>query len=426
MGMTTWMSVQPDAIADQQPDAIAYPQVRAACARQQQTHIKRGCSTAAPSTATPTTATPSTAAATAAPSHASATQLRLVWNESSTYRGLTSASPHWMVHGEVVPFYVSVAAELPSSLLVTCRASSSDISVCCNTSAALGARVVAQHLGCTFNASRIPRAVYAVGTRNGSGTGPVMVGVRCADSSGNGSDSVDVSVLALVTPIVAGLDGRSIEPCDDRCDQRRHQSRLEIITSTTREVMLNAPSDGTGAFAQPVSVKLRRVDRSGEAENLKSELPLTITNVSNTSLVVRLPLFNETCGQNGSICYFSMEIANPSVIDDVTAGGIFLCPDPNRSDNPTTRCAGHVLSQAIGTMFHTVRYVSACAGFERPGNVCLEPDSMENTPCAFGFGDSCTRCPKGGICPGGNEVRSQVGYDAHTTAWSGRSDHSLP
>ena len=39
MGMTTWMSAQPDAIADQQPDAIAYSQVRAACALQQQAHI---------------------------------------------------------------------------------------------------------------------------------------------------------------------------------------------------------------------------------------------------------------------------------------------------------------------------------------------------------------------------------------------------
>jgi hypothetical protein len=50
--------------------------------------------------------------------------------------------------------------------------------------------------------------------------------------------------------------------------------------------------------------------------------------------------------------------------------------------------------------------------FEPPGQACLEPDSSDNTPCAFGFRDGCMRCPWGGICPGGNEVRSQVGCDA--------------
>jgi hypothetical protein len=325
-----------------------------------------------------------------------------------------------MVDREVVPFYVSAVDEkLPrsSAFLVTCRSLNSHISVHCDSHAARVATLASpvpirnRSQGCTFNASSAPHVVYAAAIR-----GPAMVPVLCTAFSGNDTiisgDSVNVSVLALLRPIVAGLDGVAIEPCNDLCQQRQHQSRLEIITSTTKAVVLNTPADGSGMFAQEVSAKLRRVDRSGEAENLKLELPLTINNVSNTSLVVTLPLFNETCGQNGSICYFAIEIQNPSVIDSVTAGGAFICPDPNRSNYPSERCDGDMVAQAAGTIFFSVRYVSACAGFEPPGQACLEPDSSDNTPCAFGFRDGCTRCPRGGICPGGNEVRSQVGCDA--------------
>ncbi len=60
--------------------------------------------------------------------------------------------------------------------------------------------------------------------------------------------------------------------------------------------------------------------------------------------------------------------------------------------------------------YHSIRYVQQCAGFAAPGSdVCRA--SLESAQyCAFGAGDSCRACPRGGYCPGGNELRSFPDY----------------
>jgi hypothetical protein len=60
--------------------------------------------------------------------------------------------------------------------------------------------------------------------------------------------------------------------------------------------------------------------------------------------------------------------------------------------------------------YHSIRYVRQCVGFAAPGSdVCRA--SLESAQyCAFGAGDTCRACPRGGYCPGGNEVRSFPDY----------------
>jgi hypothetical protein len=233
------------------------------------------------------------------------------------------------------------------------------------------------------------------------------VDVRCADSSGKVSVGVQVAVFSLVTPVVAGINGTAFARND----------RVMIVTSTSRAVELNAPADGSGAFAANVTAKLQRVDLTGDKEHLDPsfELPLTISDGSlQSSVTVTLPLFEIACGKNGTICDFRIAIENPSVIDDVTAGGSFICPMiPSRSGAADARCAGGTLAQVgdKGTFF-TVRYVAQCHGDYLPVHECSNLETAERSAgrCAFGVGDTCKPCPTGGICPGGNVIWSLPKY----------------
>jgi hypothetical protein len=63
-----------------------------------------------------------------------------------------------------------------------------------------------------------------------------------------------------------------------------------------------------------------------------------------------------------------------------------------------------------GAPYHTIRYVAECAGFVAPGSEVCSASVESAQQCAFGFGDSCKRCPYGALCPGGNEAQSFPGF----------------
>jgi hypothetical protein len=256
------------------------------------------------------------------------------------------------------------------------------------------------------DANRTASVVYAAATRSEtSRSSPVTVEIRCADAFGKDSSGVAVAVFPLVTPVIAGINGTAFTRDD----------RVMIVTSTSRAVELNAPADGSGAFAASATAKLQRVDNTGDAERLSSsfEMPLTISDGGlQSSAVVMLPMFEQACGKNGTTCNFRIAIENPRIIDAATAGGAFLggafvCPlAPPRSD---ALCAGGMLAaQVEKTTFFTVRYVAQCAGNYLPVEQCSKRENAEK--CAFGVADTCKACPTGGICPGGNVIRSQPEY----------------
>jgi hypothetical protein len=60
--------------------------------------------------------------------------------------------------------------------------------------------------------------------------------------------------------------------------------------------------------------------------------------------------------------------------------------------------------------YHSIRYVEQCAGFAAPGSDVCRASVESAQYCAFGAGDTCRACPRGGYCPGGNELRSFPDY----------------
>jgi hypothetical protein len=108
--------------------------------------------------------------------------------------------------------------------------------------------------------------------------------------------------------------------------------------------------------------------------------------VTSPSYAAMCPTDAACAGANG---YKQIIVTNPMVMAGQGAwsgseGGTVSCPP---------YCPGSNIGDVGG-----VYYTSVCVGYAQ-GQVCLDPATASQ--CAFGSGDSCKRCPVGGICPGG-------------------------
>jgi hypothetical protein len=140
-----------------------------------------------------------------------------------------------------------------------------------------------------------------------------------------------------------------------------------------------------------------------------------------------LPSFAEACGDKEDLCLFGLEIRNSILPPDPDLGlaGDFNCPGQlEETGGLVAACfpgidasLSHPVPAGQRAEYHTIRYVKKCNAtgvreepYEDPGSPICSESIQSAQKCAFGLADTCRPCPKGAICPGGDEARSFPGF----------------
>jgi hypothetical protein len=241
----------------------------------------------------------------------------------------------------------------------------------------------------------------------------------CSSSSGSALDVRSASLPFEITNVIRPVFGAAnFTPLGENISRpilRAGVGSLEVVTSKSGELVLHAHAAFTSpSFIAPTAALLGAMNGR--------RLVLHVNKWTSVHLSLQLPSFAEACG-NESVCVFGLEIRNANPADaDLGRAGVLECPRRLPTGKLDPNCFGAIdatmsppeLGDGLA-QYHVVRYVKKCVTinldepYEEPGSAaCFEFESAQK--CAFGLGDTCQRCPYGGMCPGGNEARSFPGF----------------